>query len=117
MPQRKTPELPRIHQGKTPVRVHFIPEWAEAMGKIQADFVKKGLADKGTVSKWFSGTIPTPDNLERIAAFLGREDIRELFRHPDDDWLARFFEGRSKTERERIKATLDVGFPKARIRG
>jgi hypothetical protein len=34
-----------------------------------------------------------------------------LFRHPDDDWLARFFRGKSEEERYRIRQILEAAFP------
>lgn len=45
------------------LRLHFIPEWAEARGLRQADIVEAlqeagtGV-DKSTVSRWFSGNLP-----------------------------------------------------------
>lgn len=102
----------RIHKGKTPVRIHFIPEWAEVRGKRQVDFVEAGLSDKGTVSKWFHGLLPTQENIGRIAAFLELEEENALFRHPEDDWLARFLRGRAEDERARIKQTLELAFPR-----
>jgi hypothetical protein len=111
MAQRKT-RVTHIHKGKTPHRLHFIPEWAEVRGKRQVDFVNAGLSDKGTVSKWFSGLLPQQDNLTRIANFLQVEDENALFRHPDDDWLARFLKGRAQEERERIRQTLELAFPR-----
>lgn len=35
-----------------------------------------------------------------------------LFRHPDDDWIARFLKGRDKDEIQRIKDTLERAFPR-----
>lgn len=111
-------QLMHIHKGKTPARVHFIPEWAERRGKRQADFVSELGVDKATVSRWFAGIIPTPDNLERVAAFLGlKNDLPALFRHPDDDWIFRLFKGRSDAEKERMKATLKAAFPRSGTQG
>jgi len=108
MPQRK---VASIHKGKTPQRVHYLDLWADLRGKKQADFAKEGLADKSTVSRWFSGQLPTEENLNKIADFLELEEPSWLFRDPADDWMRRMFEGRSAEERERMKATLEAAFP------
>lgn len=46
--------ITQIHKGKTPPRIHYLAEWAEKRGLIQADFAKETGADKGTVSRWFA---------------------------------------------------------------
>ncbi len=108
--------IARIHQGKTPQRLHFIPEWAEYRGMKQADIVKGIGADKGLVSKWFAGTVPSDKWIEPLAEAL-KTDPSGLFRHPDDDWLARFFRQRSADERERAITMLEAAFPDIRKRG
>jgi hypothetical protein len=40
------------------------------------------------------------------------DSTESLFRHPNDDWLARFLKGRDRQEVERIKATLETAFPR-----
>ena len=80
--------------------------------KRQADFARDLGIDKSTVKRWFDGTIPVPETLLRIAAYLQLEDERMLFRHPDDDWLSRFFNGREKDEVARIRQTLETAFPR-----
>jgi transcriptional regulator with XRE-family HTH domain len=108
MPQRK---IAVIHKGKTPERLHYLERWAELRGKKQSDFANEGLADKGTVSRWFSGQLPTEANLQKIAVFLDLEDANTIFRDPDDDWMRRLFDGRSAEERKRMLATLEAAFP------
>lgn len=108
MSQRK---IATIHQGKTPQRIHFVVEWAELRGKIQADFAKDGVADKSTVSRWYDGQLPTEGNLGKIADYLGLDDVNSLFRHPDDDWIRKALQNRDKDERDRIKATIQMAFP------
>lgn len=92
---------PTIHADKTPVRIHFIVEWAEKRNLKQVDIVREIGVDKGLVSRWFDGTVPKGEYLDKLAA-LFETDVHGLFRHPDDDWLARFF--RDKTEEQREKA-------------
>lgn len=116
--QRPKPKPPRegkvttIHRGKEATKPHFIPEWAEVRGKDQSDFVRDGIADKSSVSRWFSKKTFPSRKAEQLAKYLEVGDPEALFRHPDDDWMARFLQGREREETERIKAVLPVLFPK-----
>lgn len=102
--------IKHIHSSKTPVRLHFIEEWAEKRNLSQADIVREIGADKGLVSRWFrSGVMPKEDYLEKLAALFGT-DIHGLFRHPDEDWLARFFRDKSEAQREHAIQMLKVLF-------
>jgi transcriptional regulator with XRE-family HTH domain len=105
-------KVTKIHKDKTPQRIHFIAEWIAFRGLSQADVVNDLGVNKGTVSKWCAGSLPQETNLAPIAALL-QVDVPTLFRHPDDDWLARLFEGRSQQEKERMIKTLNAAFPKA----
>ncbi|MBD9372090.1 helix-turn-helix transcriptional regulator [Rhizobium sp. ARZ01] len=98
-----------IHATKTPTRIHFIVEWAEKRNLSQADIVREIGADKGLVSRWFKGIVPKTDYLERLAALFDT-DVHGLFRHPDEDWLARFFAGKSNEQREQAIEMLKVLF-------
>lgn len=104
--------LPKIHAGKQPRRPHFIKEWAEKRGyKDQASFAAALGIDKSLVSRWYDGSSPAEGSQEMLALFFECE--REaLFRHPDDDWIARFLKGRDKDEIQRIKDTLERAFPR-----
>ena len=102
-----------IHQDKTPVRIHFIVEWADKRGLIQADISRKIGADKGLVSRWFDGTVPKPEYLEKLAE-LFNTDVHGLFRHPDDDWLTRFFQDKSEEQREQAIKMLKLMFETSR---
>ena len=104
-------DIVRIHTMKQPRRPHHIPEWAEARHLSQADIARMLGADKSVVSRWFSGTTPGEDYQERLAALFDC-DREALFRHPDDDWLAKFFADRSRDEIERMKRTLEAAFPR-----
>ena len=99
-----------IHRTKQPRRPHFIPEWAEARGLTQADLARELEADKSVVSRWFNGTTPGVEWQEKLAA-LFHCDPDALFRHPDDDWLSKFFKDRSREELERMKTMLEAAFP------
>lgn len=68
-------------------------------------------ADKSVVSRWYGGTTPGEEWQKRLAALFDCEP-ESLFRHPDDDWLARFLKGRDREEIERIKKTLESAFPR-----
>ena len=105
-------QVPKIHQGKTPPRIHYIAEWAEKRGKKQADFVTAVGADKGTVSRWFAGRLPEQPYLLKIAAFLAVDEPADLFRHPDDNWFKRMFEGRSQKEIEDSKRLVAIHLDK-----
>jgi hypothetical protein len=108
-----------LHMPATPLksktnivrRNHFIPEWAEKRSKSQADLVRETGADKGTVSRWFSGNMPRDKHLDALVECLSLEDREALFRHPDDDWIARFFRGRSEDEKARMRTMLEAAFP------
>lgn len=107
-------EVVRIHRTKQPKRPHFIAEWAEFRKfKSQSEIADALNCDKSVVSHWFRGGTPSVEYQEKLAALFHCEGGPEsLFRDPDDDWLTRFFKGRSAEERERIKATLEMAFPR-----
>ena len=101
-----------IHQNKTPVRRHFIAEWAEHRGLSQADIARELGIDKSVVSRWFNeGKLPRAENQEALAGLFGVEP-EAILRDPDDDWIARFMQDRSREEKERIKTTLESAFPR-----
>jgi hypothetical protein len=106
-----TVAVARIHRGKTPRRPHFIPEWAETRGLKPADLARELGADKSVVSRWYHGASPSQEWQAGLAALFACEPDA-LFRHPDDDWLSRFLQGRQLDEIQRIKATLEAAFPK-----
>lgn len=104
-------EITRIHRGKQPRRPHFIPEWAETRRyETQIELANALEADKSVISRWYNGATPSLDWQEKLAA-LFQIDREALFRHPDDDWIARFFRGRSQDERDRMKKMLEAAFP------
>lgn len=100
-----------MKQGRRP---HFIREWAEKRGKEQVDIVRETGADKSQVSRWFSAEKPqTPGKkwIEILAAYFSTEPDA-LFRHPDEDWFAKFFADRNAAEVAQMKATLEAAFPR-----
>lgn len=101
--------ITEIHSGKTPVRYHFIPEWAAKRNLSQSDVAREIGADKSLVSRWWNGMLPKPDYLERLAALFGT-DVHGLFRDPEEDWLARFFRDKSEAQREQAIEMLKVLF-------
>jgi transcriptional regulator with XRE-family HTH domain len=100
----------QIHRSKQPRRPHYIEEWAEKRNLAQADLARELGADKSVVSRWFSGTSPSLDWQERLAA-LFHVEREALFRHPDEDWLARKLRRHTKEERERIIKMVEAAFP------
>lgn len=103
----------QIYPNRQPRRPHHIKDWADARGLTQADLSRELGADKSLISRWFAGTTPGVEYQERLAA-LFQTDPESLFRHPDDDWVTKFFADRERDEVERIKSTLETAFPKRR---
>ena len=102
--------MSRIHKNKQPIRRHFIAEWMEAHGLKPADLIEQLNVDKSQVYRWLKGQLPQPDMQERIAA-LFKVAPEALLRHPDDDWLSRFFQDRSAEDRARIKQAMELAWP------
>lgn len=98
-------QVTKIHGGKTPVRIHFIREWAIHRNVKQTDIVRNIDVDKSTVSRWFKGTLPKEDHLIALAGYLETE-VPSLFRHPDDDWLAKYFRDKSEEQKEQAIRVL-----------
>lgn len=105
------PRISHIHQGKTPVRRHFIKEWMESRNMKPPELISLLDADRSTVYRWLDGQLPQPQWQERLAALFDIEPDA-LLRHPDDDWLARFFRNRDASERERIKKAMEIAWPR-----
>lgn len=104
-------DITTIHKGKQPRRPHFIPEWADMRNLTQADLAREIGADKSVVSRWFNGTTPGLEWQEKLAALFACEP-ESLFRHPNDDWFAKFFADRKQEEIEKMKQMLELAFPK-----
>lgn len=106
-------DVTAIHRSKQPRRPHYIREWAELRNLKPVDLARELGADKSVVSRWYSGASPTTEYQQRLAALFDCEP-EALFRHPDDDWIARFFRGREREEIDRMKRMLEVAFPPKR---
>jgi transcriptional regulator with XRE-family HTH domain len=102
----------RIHRDKQPMRPHHIADWAELRGMSQTDLSEALGADKSVISRWFSGSTPSTRWQDALVQVLQCDSTESLFRHPNDDWLARFLKGRDRQEVDRIKATLETAFPR-----
>jgi hypothetical protein len=107
-------QVTKIHSRKTPTRLHYISEWAEIRGLRQVDFANELGADKGSVSRWFAGSLPEQPYIMRIAEMLSLETPNDLFRDPSDTWQRRLFENRTKEEKERMVQMLELAFPRIR---
>jgi transcriptional regulator with XRE-family HTH domain len=106
------PPVTRIHKSKQPRRPHYVQEWAEYRGyKSQAELIEASGADKSTVSRWYSGSSPSVEWQIKLAELFDCEP-ESLFRHPDDDWFAKFFADREREEIERMKISLQASFPR-----
>lgn len=103
-------KVTKIHQGKEPFRRHFIEEWAALRNLTRADVARELGVDKSQTTRWFQGQLPQRHWQERIAA-LFEIAPEALLRHPDEDWLARMFEGRRADERERMKQAIELTWP------
>jgi transcriptional regulator with XRE-family HTH domain len=103
-----------IHQGKEPIRRHYIKEWAELRGMRPVDLATELGVEISQVTRWFAGQMPRPDTQLRLAQLFGGEDAdpNMIQRHPDDDWLAKFFTDRSDAERARIREAMELLFPR-----
>lgn len=109
--RRMKDDVIQIYGGRQPRRPHHIKEWADLRGLKAADLARELGADKSVISRWFGGSTPSVEWQIKLAALFGTEP-EGLFRHPDDDWLSKFFSDRSRDEIERIKATLEAAFPR-----
>ena len=102
----------RIHADKQPNRPHYIPEWAEHRGFVtQAELAEELNVDKSVVSRWYSGGSPGKRHQVALAELFQCER-ESLFRHPDDDWLTRFFRDKTREEVQRAKTLLEAAFPR-----
>ncbi|ULJ73630.1 XRE family transcriptional regulator [Rhizobium gallicum] len=106
-------KVSKIHQGKQPVRRHFLAEWLEAKSMTPVDLIEAlndpersmdfTEVDKSQVYRWLKGQMPQAAMQLRIAAALGFEgEPDKLLQDPTMDWLAEFF--RDKTEEQKEKA-------------
>lgn len=104
-------------QSDASVKIHFIGEWMEHREKTVADMVEELDVDKSQVYRWLKGQKPHNDMLLRIAGFLRAERPESLFRHPLDDWMARFFQGRSEEEAKAIIEMMEKAWPRTGTSG
>lgn len=115
-------KLTRIHQNKQPIRRHFLPEWLEAKDLDATDLLDLlndpdrpmdlNEVEKSQVYRWLAGQMPGPAAQKRIMDALGEDNPEALLRHPTNDWVSKFLDGRSQDEIQRIKDTLETAFPK-----
>lgn len=73
-----------VKQKRTDSRVHFIAEWAKKRGLKQAYIVSETGADKGLVSRWFHGGLPS-QRYREILAEIFRIKQEALFTNPDNE--------------------------------
>lgn len=113
---RPMAKVSKIHTDKQPIRIHYIAEWLAHRGLKQVDIlnsmIEAGFLDinKGTISKWCSGQMPSEKYLLVLADVMSIGP-NDLFRDPDDDWLTALFRSREKSEKKRMRAMLEAAFP------
>lgn len=113
-------KVAKIHQGKQPVRRHYLAEWLEARQLTPMDLLEKlndperpmelNEVDKSQVYRWLKGQMPQPAMQKRIADCLDMEDPGQLLRNPTDDWLARFFDDKTEKQKEAAIQMLKIWF-------
>lgn len=105
-------KLNRISKPEPATRIHFIPEWAEELGLEPEDLMEQLGVDKSQVWRWYNkGQLPQEETRKRIADLFGVKP-EALLRHPDENWMIQFFDGRQKPERETIKQMMERAWPK-----
>ena len=109
--------LPEIYSRRQPRRPHELRAWVERRGfRTDAEFAEAIGADKSVVSRWLDEDDPTTpgrDWQRKLGIFFGdEENLADIFSHPDDDWLRKFFKNRERDEIDRIKRTMETAFPK-----
>lgn len=95
---------------RSPDSIHFIKEWAEKKNISQAEVSRAVGANKSVTSRWFTGMVPKTEYLEKIAALFGT-DVHGLFRHPDEEWIAKLIRSKTGKDREQIIKALKELFP------
>lgn len=113
--------LPELFSKRQPRRPHYLRDWVERRNfETDAEFAEAVGADKSVVSRWLDEhdpTTPGRDWTKKLGQFFGdEENPADIFSHPDDDWLRKFFKDRERDEIERIKNTMETAFPKQRQR-
>lgn len=115
-------EPTRIHQGKEPVRRHFLKEWLDERNMSPMDLLAalndedRSLdlppIDKSQVYRWIKGQLPQEAMQVRIAAALNLDEPEDLQRSPEDDWLAKMFKAMTAEEKDRARKLLEAAFPR-----
>lgn len=108
--------IDQIYGKRQPKRPHYLRDWIERRGfHTDAEFAAAIEADKSVVSRWLDEDDPTTPGKEwqqKLGIFFGGEDEpADIFRHPDDDWFAKFFRTRSEEQIRRAREMLEIGFP------
>lgn len=111
-----------IYGKRQPKRPHYLREWVDRREfKTDAAFAEEVGADKSVVSRWLDEDNPSTPGQEwqlKLGIFFGdQDDPADIFRHPDDDWIAKFFRDRKPDEIEHIKKSMETTFPPQKRRG
>lgn len=103
-------DIERFKRERQHQRPHHIDDWCRVMGWRQVDLAERLDTDKSLVSRWFNGASPSKHWQQKLAEVFHIQP-EWLFRHPNERWIANFFEGRTPEEIERIKKALEALFP------
>jgi transcriptional regulator with XRE-family HTH domain len=107
-PGPKKPKAPK----PTPAgpQQHFIPDWLVHRNRIAAELAKETGADKGTVSRWVNGEIPSKRYIKKVAGFL-ECNVNDLFHHPKELPLINKFRAQDDDGQERFANVVNNAFP------
>lgn len=114
-------KISKIHQGKQPVRRHYIAEWLDAKGMTPVDLLntlndpERSMdlteVDKSQVYRWLKGQLPHPSMQGRISGALGFADEPEkILQDPTIDWLYQFFRDKTDEQKEAAITVLKLFF-------
>lgn len=117
---RKPRNVPveQIYARRQPRRPHYLGRLMERYGVSRGDLIETLEIDKSQLSRWLDEKrpqTPSPHWAEKLGEYFGQGgDPVDIFADPDMDWMARFLQGRSRDEVDRMKAMLEAAFPAKR---
>lgn len=89
-------------------KLHYIAEWAEKRGVTRAAMARALGVEKSTVGRWFDGSLPLEKYVVMIADILEVDEPNALFRHPDNDWLARLLRRTPEKDKDATRKAIEA---------